>query len=219
MKKNLLILLSALMISGGVATGEDLVKLELEYPKPMFPGTPKPIKVPNLEPLVHGQRPFIMVPPGTVNLAEAKEVTSSDDWPVIGELEYVTDGDRDGGDGYFVELGPELQWVQIDLDEEAEIYGILMWHYHAQPRVYFDVIVQISNDPEFKEGVITLFNNDFDNSAGMGKGEDPSFIESYEGRYVEAQGQKARYVRLYSAGNTSDTMNHYIEVEVYGREN
>jgi hypothetical protein len=27
----------------------------------------------------------------------------------------------------------------------------------------------------------------------------------------------ARYVRLYSQGNTSDELNHYIEVEVYGR--
>ena len=28
---------------------------------------------------------------------------------------------------------------------------------------------------------------------------------------------KARYIRLFSNGNTTNDMNHYIEVEVYGR--
>jgi hypothetical protein len=27
---------------------------------------------------------------------------------------------------------------------------------------------------------------------------------------------KGRYVRLYSNGNTSNDLNHYVEVEVYG---
>jgi hypothetical protein len=30
-------------------------------------------------------------------------------------------------------------------------------------------------------------------------------------------GVQGRFVRLYSAGNTSDDANHYIEVEVYGK--
>jgi hypothetical protein len=34
---------------------------------------------------------------------------------------------------------------------------------------------------------------------------------------VDAKGAKGRYVRLHSQGNTSDEMNHYIEVEVYGK--
>ena len=36
--------------------------------------------------------------------------------------------------------------------------------------------------------------------------------------FVTAQGEpvKARYVRLYSKGNTSNDMNHYVEVEVLG---
>lgn len=194
------------------------VKLELEYPKPMFPGTPKPIEgVPNLEASKPGERPFIMVPEGTTLLSDGKSVTSSDDWPVIGMLDYVTDGDKEGGDGYFVELGPDLQWVQVDLEAEAELHAILLWHYHSQPRVYFDVIVQVSNDPEFQSGVTTIYNNDFDNSAGMGVGKDASYIETFEGRLIDPKGVNGRYVRFYSAGNTSDSMNHYIEAEIYGK--
>jgi hypothetical protein len=85
-----------------------------------------------------------------------------------------------------------------------------------QARVYHDVIVQVSNDPEFRTGVRTLYNNDGDNSAHLGKGTDPAYIETNRGRVIDAKGETARYVRLYSSGNTSDELNHYCEVEVYG---
>ena len=49
-----------------------------------------------------------------------KKVTSSDDAPVIGELAMVTDGDKEGADGSYVELGPDKQWVQIDLGAAAD---------------------------------------------------------------------------------------------------
>jgi hypothetical protein len=201
----------------GNLNADDETVLEVELPKPLFVGTPKPIKVPNLEPLRQGKRPDFMVPKGTKNLSSGKEVTGSDDWPVIGELEYITDGDKEGTDGYFVELGPNLQHVQIDLEIEAEIAAVVVWHYHASPRVYHDVIVQVSSDPEFKKGVKTIFNNDHDNSAKMGVGKDPAYIDIYEGRLIDAKGARGRYVRLYSNGSTSDGMNHYIEVEVFGK--
>lgn len=200
------------------AFGESMVPLQTELPKPMFVGTPKPINLPNLEkPSGTGKRPDFMVPEGTVNLALDKPVTSSDDFPVIGELDFVTDGDKNGADGYFVELGPDLQWVQIDLEQEAKIHAILVWHYHLAPRAYHDVVVQVSDDETFSKNVHTVFNNDYDNSSGFGTGHDPAYIETYEGRLMPVDGLVARYVRLYSRGNTSDGMNHYVEVEVFGQ--
>ena len=95
--------------------------------------------------------------------------------------------------------------------------AILFWHYHRQSRVYFDVIVQIADDADFTENVRTLFNNDDDNSLGLGVGEDLHYVEVSEGKLVDVQGQPARYVRLYSQGNNTDDQNHYLEVEVYGR--
>jgi len=79
------------------------------------------------------------------------------------------------------------------------------------------VVVQVSNDSRFRRGVTTVFNNDIDDSAGLGKGDDLHYTETYEGKLIHTRGIQARYVRLYSNGNTSDNQNHYIEVEVYGR--
>jgi hypothetical protein len=158
-----------------------------------------------------------MVPAGTVLLSRGKPVTSSDSLPVIGELDFVTDGDKSGVDGSYVELGPGRQWVQIDLGRPDTLQGIVVWHFHSQARVYHDVVVQVSDDPAFKTGVRTLFNNDHDNSSGLGAGSDHAYVETHEGRLIPAEGVRARYVRLYSNGNTTDELNDYCEVEVYGQ--
>ena len=43
------------------------------------------------------------------------------------------------------------------------------------------------------------------------------YVETAEGKLVDAKGVVARYVRLYSNGNTNNDLNHYIEVEIYGK--
>jgi hypothetical protein len=211
---SLLILSSALV---GAVHAADEVPLKIELPRPLFVGTPRPLKLANLEKPRVGRRPEIMVPAGTVNVSKDKPVTASDTLPVIGELSYITDGDKDGSDGTFVEFGPGVQWVQIDLESPTKIAAIVLWHFHSQARAYHDVVVQVSDDAEFKKDVKTIYNNDDDNSAGLGAGSDPAYIETYEGRLIEAKGATGRYVRLYSNGNTSDELNHYTEVEVYGQ--
>jgi len=193
------------------------VPLPLELPRPMFAGTPKPMNLPNLEKPRPGRRPAFMAPAGTVLLSAGKPVTSSDDFPIIGDIEFVTDGDKDGSDGYFVELGPELQWVQIDLEQNARIHAIVVWHFHLSPRAYHDVVVQVADDAAFSTNVRTIFNNDHDNSSSLGRGQDPAYIETYEGRLIPVGDETARFVRLSSHGSTSDGMNHYVEVEVFGQ--
>ncbi len=191
-------------------------ELKLKLPKPMFIGTPTNIKSPNLEPVTGKPRGPFYVPKGTKLLSLKKPVTSSDSAPVIGELDMVTDGEKEGGDGYFVELGPGKQWVQIDLGASYALHAILAWHYHTQARVYRDVIVQVSDDKTFAKGVTTVFNNDHDNSSKLGAGKDKEYIEVAEGRLFDPKGARGRYVRLYSNGNTTNDLNHYVEVEVYG---
>jgi hypothetical protein len=184
--------------------------LTTEIPPELIEGTPQPIKVDNLE-KAPSSPPVLMVPEGTALLSAGKPVTGSDDFPIIGELEYITDGDKEAGEGYFVELMDGLQWVQIDLEAEAELAAIWIWHYHSQKRAYHDVIVQVSNDPEFATGVTTLFNNDYDNSAQQGKGTDKPYVDTRYGKLIDAKAAKAQYVRLYSKRNTANDMNHYIE--------
>ncbi len=191
-------------------------ELKLKLPKPMFMGTPTNIKSPNLEVITGKPRGPFMVPAGTKLLSMKRPVKSSDPEPVIGELTMITDGEKEGGDGYFVELGPGKQWVQIDLGASYALHAILAWHFHSQARVYRDVIVQVSDDKEFVKGVTTVFNNDHDNTSKLGAGKDKEYIEVAEGKLFDPKGVKGRYVRLYSNGNTTNDLNHYVEVEVYG---
>jgi len=195
-----------------------LVPITVELPRPMFVGTPQNIQgVTRLAKPLGMPRPPFLAPPGTENVASGKPVASSDEEPIIGEIEMVTDGDKSAADGSYVELGPFLQHVTIDLGARYDIYAVLLWHYHKQARVYFDVVVQLADDPDFITNVTTLFNNDDDNSAALGVGEDLHYVETNEGKLIDAKGTCARYVRLYSKGSNANDLNHYIEVEVFGK--
>jgi len=197
---------------------EKMVPLEIKLPRATVGPTPRNLTPsPHLEKPDSRPRPPFFVPEGTVNLALGKPVTASDSEPIIGELKLLTDGDKEGADGSFVEFGPGKQWVQIDLKEPCTIYAVVVWHYHGEGRVYHDAVVQVAGDPDFIENVETVYNNDYDNSSGLGIGQDLEYVENYQGRLINAQGVQGRYVRLYSKGNTSNDQNHYIEVEVYGK--
>ncbi|HNS18968.1 MAG TPA: hypothetical protein PKH24_00640 [Sedimentisphaerales bacterium] len=194
--------------------------LALELPKPMFVGTPQDMKVDNLEKPLGRARPPFLAPAGAVLLSRGKPVSASDEEPIIGEIEMITDGDKEAADGSYVELGPLMQYVTIDLEKQCELYAIVVWHYHKQPRVYHDVVVQLSNDKDFITDVKTVFNNDTDNSSGQGIGKDMHYVETNEGKLIDLVSQgspKARYIRLYSNTNTSNDLNHYIEVEAFGK--
>jgi hypothetical protein len=207
----------AVLLLATIAFAQNEVVLKTQLPAPLFVGTPVPLNVPNLEPPMKGKRPDFLVPAGTINLARNKKVTASDNNPNVGTLDMIVDGDKDGNEGSWVELGPGKQWVQIDLAKRANIYAVLIWHFHSQARVYRDVVAQVSDDPTFKAGVTTIFNSDFSNDIGLGAGKSLSYIETYQGKLIDAKGVLGRYVRLYSNGNTSNKLNHYIEVEVWGK--
>lgn len=203
--------------SGGPGIGfEGGSPLQTDLPKAVIEGSPRPKGVDNVAPETKAF-PKFLVPEDAVLLSKGKAVTSSDDFPIIGEVEMITDGDKEAGEGYFVELLDGLQWVQIDLGKSTPIYAIIAWHFHSQKRIYHDVIIQVSNDPEFNEGVTTLYNNDNDNSAELGKGSDQPYYETRFGLLVNGDATEAQYVRLYSKGNTTNELNHYIEVEVWGK--
>lgn len=193
---------------------DELKPLDIKLPKPVAVPTPKKLDK-SIE--VPTSRPVLVAPAGCVNLALKRPVDSSDRNPTIGELSLVTDGDKEAIEGSYVELAPGPQWVQIDLGKSCEIWGVGIWHNHAHWRAYHDVVVQISGDKDFIKGVELIFNNDKDGSAGQGVGKDREYVETYFGKIVQAQGAKARFVRVWSNGSTEDDLNHYLEVEVYGK--
>ena len=200
------------------ATETQMVPLTLELPKPMFVGTPENLSgIENLEVDTKKPRPPFYAPQGTRNLALNKPVTCSEMDPITGTLKMIVDGVKDATEGSVVELGPFEQWVVIDLEAEHELYTIVFWHFHRNARVYHDVVVQVSTDPEFATNVTTLFNNDSDDSLGLGAGRDQHYIDKAEGKLVDAKGTKARYVRLWSQSNNQNDYSHYVEVEVHGK--
>ncbi len=193
------------------------VPLGIELPEPFFGGTPLDYFSPNLERMDFKDRPPFLAPTGTLIVSCGKPVTSSG-IPLRGKLEQATDGNKNYKEENVIKLPSGLQWVQVDLKEEFHLYAILLWHFHEGHRVYFDVVGQVSNDPEFKKGVTLIYNNDFDNSSGLGTGVDKEYVETYKGRLFDLKGLRGRYVRFYSQGNFFDDFNHVIEIEVWGKE-
>ncbi len=196
---------------------EDMEAIKIELPEPFFGGTPLPYWGPNLEEEDFKDRPPYLAPKGTTIVSKGKKITSSCKDPLLGDLKQITDGDKEYVKDSLVELESGVQWVQIDLEQECDIYAVLVWHFHEGKRVYFDFVVKVGNDPDSKEAKV-IYNNDHDNSAGLGVGKDKEYIETNKGRLIKTpDGVKGRYVRLYSNGNTGNEMNHYVEIEVFGK--
>ena len=178
-------------------------------------GTPTDLPAgPNIEPLSEKPRPAFMVPKGVKNVAAGKPVTSSIK-PYNGELPQITDGKKDPSDNDAIEFKRGPQWVQVDLGRSYPIEAIVIWHDHRYIQAMHDVIVLVSDDPEFKTAVTTLFNNDVDNSAGQGVGTDREYFETNQGRIIAGKGVSARYVRGYTKGGTLTALNCWEELEVY----
>jgi hypothetical protein len=196
----------------------DMVPLILKLPDPAFKGTPKDMPLgPNIEPLSDKPRPPMMVPAGLKNIAPGSKLTSSDKNATADTLGKLTDGDKEASEQSIIYLRKGSQWVQMDLGSPQEVFAIVIWHAHNAAKVYHDVIVQASDDPDFVNNVQALFNNDYDNTSGLGAGTDREYFETREGKLINAKGVKARYLRFYCKGSTESALNEYTEIEVYGR--
>jgi len=216
------IVIALAVIIGGTAfcCAQDKVPLETDIPEEILIGTPPDVLAmlfPGLEKPPVGKRAAFLVPRGTTNLARKKPVTSSEKEPVLGNLAMVTDGNKEGAEKNYLELGPGVQWIQIDLGDPANIYAVYLWHFFREARSYHDVIVRVADDAAFTKNVQTVYSNDQDNSAGLGLGKARPYIETNLGHLIDAGEVAGRYVRLYSNGSTANNMNHYVEVEVFGK--
>jgi hypothetical protein len=196
-----------------------LVPLILDLPTPAFKCTPKDLKLgPNVEPLSDKPRAPMMVPSGLANIAPGSTVTCSDKNVPADNLAKLTDGDKEASDQSITFLRKGTQWVQMDFGSPQELFALVIWHAHNMAKVYHDVIVRVADDPDFIENVRTVFNNDVDNSSGLGFGTSREYVETCEGKLINAKGVKARFVRFYSNGSTESALNEYTEIEVYGRQ-
>jgi hypothetical protein len=214
------LILTSLTVAGSALAADTagMVALDLKLPAPAFKGTPKDIQLSSyVEPLSEKPRAPMMVPAGLKNLAVGAKITASDKNATSSTLEKINDGDKEASDQSIIFMRKGTQFIQIDLGAPAEIFAIAIWHAHNSAKVYHDVIVQVADDQDFLENVRTVFNNDQDNTSGLGVGTNKEFFETHEGKLIDAKGVKARFVRTYSKGSTESALNEYTEVEIYGR--
>jgi hypothetical protein len=209
----------ALTVFGSVSVrlnaADATVPLKIKLPAHTTKGTPEDLPAgPNIEPPPKSAPPPIQVPEGVKNVAAGKPVTSSVA-PYTGELSQVTDGKREPLDEDVVEFKKGTHWVQVDLGEPFAIHAVALWHDHRLLQAFHDVILQVSDDPEFKNGVTTVYNNDTDNSSKLGVGTDREYFELEFGRAIPVKGVKARYVRGYTKGSSLSAINCWQEIEVY----
>ena len=184
------------------------------------PGYTKGIKPPHLRAEVK-RKPFL-VPEGVENLALYKDVSSSESQVVLGDLDQLTDGIKKSGEFEYVEFGTARPWVQIDLGAPRDIHAIAIWHFYKNATIYNDVIVRIADDEACTRNVRTLFNNDHDNSAGLGRGKDTAFYTRWWAELVDARDgsgrpARARYVRVYTATGMEGESVRFVEIDVYGQ--
>src|SRR5262249_1601087 len=164
------------------ADSGNLVPLNLKLPAPAFKGTPKDIQLSSyVEAPSDKPRPPMMVPSGLKNLAGEAKLTSSDKNATADVLAKLTDADKEPSDASIIFLRKGTQYVQMDLGKPCEIFAVVIWHAHNTAKVYHDVIVQVADDADFIEHVRALFNNDQDNSSGLGVGTDKEYFEGFEG--------------------------------------
>lgn len=211
-----LVLANVLVLAPSALAAEELAPLPVKPPAPTLKGTPSDLPTgPNVEPPSDKPRPPFMAPKGVINVAAGKKVTSSVK-PFTGSLSQVTDGRKEPEDDQVIEMRKGKQWVQLDLGEPATIHAIVIWHDHRWLQAFRDVIVLVADDPDFTQNVRTIYNNDVDNSVGLGIGTDKEYFETHHGRTFDAKGVVSRYIRCYSAGSSLSALNAYEEIEVYG---
>ncbi|HTL18014.1 MAG TPA: hypothetical protein VL793_12315 [Patescibacteria group bacterium] len=207
-----------LVQTAAAADSGDKVPLVIKLPSPAFKGTPKDIQLSSyVEPLSDKPRPPMMVPAGLKNIAPGAKITCSDKNATADALAKLTDGDKEASEQSIIYLRKGSQWVQMDFGSPQEIFAVCIWHAHNSAKVYHDVIVRVADDQDFIQNVKTLFNNDQDNTSGLGVGTDREFFETHEGKLIDTKGVTTRYMRFYSKGSTESALNEYTEIEVYGR--
>lgn len=202
------------------AFAEEKEPLILQLPAPTLKGTPEQLPTgTNIEADSTKPPAPLKIAKGAKNVAFGKPVTTSVRPFSETQPEALTDGKKEAFDYDTIEMKRGTQWAQVDLGASYKIEAIAIWHDHRYVQVMHDVIVQVSDDPEFKTGVTTLFNNDTDNSSGLGIGTDREYFERHYGRVIDGKGTKARYVRGYTKGSHVSALNCWQEIEVYAVPN
>jgi hypothetical protein len=132
-----------------------------------------------------------------VNIALGKTVTGNGNTT---DIERVADGNT--ATAYYYNAGSGESYVQVDLGAVSNLKKIVVWHYYSDNRTYHNTKTQISED---EIDWITVFDS----------GVSGEYAETSEGHTIELIPTKARYIRDYANGSTSNTSNHWVEIQAF----
>lgn len=114
-------------------------------------------------------------------------------------LEYVTNGNTDSAQ-YFD--GRYAGYVTVDLGNVKNLSRIVVWHYYANGRTYKNSKTEISSNG-------TSWTTVFDSSVSG------TYAETAAGHTITFSPQQVRYIRDSINGSTSNSYNHWVEIEAY----
>ena len=104
-------------------------------------------------------------------------------------------------------------WAIFDLGETHYVEEIRtsFWNDWA----FVDVVMQFASDENFTQDVVTVYNNDTDNSVGQGFGTDGVYsdaVDKTQNIHISARG---RYFRVTNKGN-GQSYSLFTEIQLYG---
>jgi general secretion pathway protein G len=102
----------------------------------------------------------------------------------------------------YYSMGAGLQSVTVNLGSVRDVSAVRVWHYYADGRTYSATKTEVSDDS-------TTWTTIFD-SAVSG-----TYPENAIGRTYSVPSGHARYIRDWLNGSTSNTSNHWVEIQAY----
>ncbi len=110
----------------------------------------------------------------------------------------------------------ETNYIQVDLGKTCYIDSMnLVFYYSAVNRIYNNVVIVGSNTADFADPYV-LYNADKENFFGFGEGSAESVVATKEGIDIETSAS-ARYLRVYTKGNSNNSSVHIVEFSVFGK--
>lgn len=164
---------------------------------------------PNLIEIKNGVARLKKSYPNPVNQSASIAPTSSTSSAVAGELAKITNGDNNS----WCDLGGSgPHEVTVDLGVVKTLRQIKVWGLFHNTRMYSDRIVRIS---ENGSDWYTIFNNDSDNSAGVGIGTHSEYIETQDGKVFTIPDINAQYIQVWSGDDNLGGNATLVEIEAF----
>ncbi|MET0979866.1 MAG: discoidin domain-containing protein [Candidatus Saccharimonadales bacterium] len=117
-----------------------------------------------------------------------------------GPSTYLTDGITTSNPYFGMSAG--LSSVTVTMSAAQDISSVKVWHYYADGRKYWATKTEVSENG-------TNWTTIFDSAS------DGTYFETSAGKTHTFPQRKVRYIRDWLNGSTSNTGNHWVEIQAY----